>query len=148
MIRLVWLNRFLALLVFLLFFFVMTVGSVIVNETSRSSQQSFVKSDAPQMIEVPHKTKTSSQYIPAPASASLAVKKVYNHIDNRNKQEVYVQPNSNQANTFNEGYDWAMSHTVKQLSQCEHLSDASFEGCRSFVEVNHYVRQTQSNLNL
>lgn len=154
MIRLAWLNRFLTLLVFLLFFFVMTVGSIIVSETSRSSQSTFFDTSMGDQVKVitPARSSpahTSDQYKPAPASASVTMKQLYHRMNNQQDSHVYIQPaSSSQSSNFDEGYDWAVSHKVKQLSQCSHFADESFEGCKSFVEVSHYVKQTQSNLNL
>lgn len=149
MIRLAWLNRFLTLLVFLLFFFVMTVGSIIVNETSLTARQPFIEESMDdQVMAIPSPTPKARVYTPAPASASASVKQVYNHMNTRHEKDLYIQPASNKSSTFDEGYDWAVAHTVKQRSQCNQLTDESYEGCVSFIEVNHYVKQAQSNLNL
>jgi RAB protein geranylgeranyltransferase component A len=123
------------------------VGSIIINESRLSSDQSFFD-QSPQAMQQPTKTNKPYSYTPAPASASASVRQMYENMDNRQKNNVYIQPVSNQSDSFNEGYEWALANKVKNASQCKHLSDASLEGCRSFVDVTRYVRQTKSNMNL
>ena len=151
MIRLIWLDRFLAFLFLILILFVVTMGWIISSEHKLTSD--FAHDTLEKSIRVT-KSSTVKPYSPAPATASSDVRSMFNYVQakqgTRNgetlNEEVLEVASSSSDDSV--GYQWAATHGVTQASECDVLSSEYIDGCHNFVEVNQYVRKTEPSFSL
>lgn len=146
MIRLVWLDRFLAFLCIVLILFIVTMGWLISSEKKLSI--TFAADTASQSVHE-YRQPAVKAYTPAPASSTSA-RRMYQYIQNSEDGTdgmVNVAASSNHSN-HGTGYQWAASHNVSQMADCNVLSSEYIDGCRNFVEVNQYVSTAEPSLSL
>lgn len=146
MIRLVWLDRFLAFLCIVLILFIVTMGWLISSEKKLSI--TFAADTASQNVHE-YKRPVVKAYSPAAAS-STGARRMYQYIQNSEDGTdgiVNVATSSNSSNHGN-GYKWAASHNVTRFSDCDVLSSEYIDGCRNYVEVNRYVSTAEPSLSL
>lgn len=130
-------NRFLALLVSVAVMFIILLGWIIHHENKLTNTAN--EQVQPAHIAAP----ALKQYHPAPASSPIAVQHMYTQLHTKQQQHFIQQVSNTQQNTsFDNGYQWAETHAVSNVNQCQSLPIDSIDGCKNFVETNQYLSQT------
>ena len=146
MIRLVWLDRFLAFLCIVLILFIVTMGWLISSEKKLSI--TFAADTVSQNVHE-YKRPAVKAYSPAAAS-STGARRMYQYIQNSEDDTdgIVNVATSNDASNHGNGYQWAASHNVTRFSDCDVLASDYIDGCRNYVEVNRYVSTAEPSLSL
>ncbi len=149
MVRINWDNRFLALFVGLIILFVLVVSWVIFNENKLTANASLPPASvAPTAYSTATQASgnqaSSKPY--APAQSPDSTKQMYV----RMQQPVVVTKLSSQHSSdqnYNIGYEWAAEYKITSLDQCKVLSAEYLNGCHAYIEVKHYVNNTDPSMN-
>lgn len=152
MIRLVWLDRFMAFLCLVLVLFIVTMGWLISSEKQLNDSFSADKAQENQTRQNVHTFKQPAvkAYHPAPASSGNA-RRMYEYVETAaddNADGILNVSAASGRQAENTGYQWAASHQITQLADCNVLSSAYINGCRSYVEVSQYVNQAKPSFSL
>ncbi len=145
MIRLVWLDRFLAFLFLVLVLFIVTMGWLISSEKKLSD--TFASATVQTSLREIRQPAVKA-YNPAPASSTDA-RHMYDYIQGSREEsaEGIVNVSSTKQHD-NTGYQWAANHDARDIHDCDVLASEYIAGCRSYVEVNQYVSQAEPSLSL
>lgn len=145
MIRLVWLDRFLAFVFLVLILFIITMGWLINSEKKLSDTFAV---DGMQKSIRDTRQPTVKPYNPAQASSTNA-RHMYEYMQDSQDNSVQgiVTVSSSKQND-NTGYQWAASHAVSDIGDCDVLASEYIDGCRNYVEVNRYVSEVEPSLSL
>lgn len=150
MIRLVWLDRFLAFLCLVLILFIVTMGWLIGSE--RKLSETFAADTVQQNVRE-LKQPSVKPYAPAPASSNTA-RRMYEYRQDNHEESSHEASSDGIVNVSGSkqhdstGYQWAASHNVRYMSDCDVLAPEYVDGCRSYIEVNHYVSTADPSLSL
>lgn len=138
MIKIDWNNRFLMALLALLIVFIGVVGWIIVRETNASSAVVYPISSS---SERSSNRSASSSAVYSPSRASDSAKQMYVHMQETMTSDK-VTPDTGAEQNYNAGYQWATAQHVTNSDQCRQLQAEYQSGCRAYLEVTHYVNQT------
>lgn len=137
MIKIDWNNRFLIGLLALLIVFILVVGWIIVRETSASSAVTYRTITPSGSANRP--VSSGSEY--SPSRAPDSAKQMYVHMQETATTDK-VTPETGADQNYNAGYQWATSQQITSSDQCKSLQAEYQSGCRAYLEVKHYVSQT------
>lgn len=145
-----WDNRFLAMFIVLIIFFVLVVSWIISHENDMTSKASL--SNAPSNISPTSNQSTYNAKLPttgqyAPAQSPETTKQLFI----RMQQPVVVTQLASTSTTtssdqnYNIGYEWANNYQIMSTEQCKELSAEYLSGCYAFIEVKRYVNSADQH---
>lgn len=138
MIKIDWNNRFLMGLLALLVVFIIVVGWIIVRETTASSAVAY-RTSTPSASSANRPASSSLGY--SPSRAPESAKQMYVHMQETATSDK-VTPETGADQNYNAGYQWATAQQISRSDQCKQLQAEYQSGCRAYLEVKHYISQT------
>lgn len=143
MLKMEWNNRFLAALITLIIVFVAVVGWIIVRENTVTSSAAYV-SHSP--INHVFNQAPSKPTVYAPSQAPASTRQMYAHMQRSSAAQPQTYAHHADQH-YNMGYAWASDQKIVSSEQCNMLSSEYVSGCRAYLEVKHYVNQTDVSAN-